>query len=168
MDPGNLRCKCQGFYLIAPTCYLQLHLLHQLLNSKPYHSTAAADDNLFIPFFLFLFPISFIHPSRWLLSSDGISAAVVKANSKHLNLHVKRQSSEKEREKKMLNCAKILFLDSTQGLLIFFIQLWLNPTTCTLSEISETNHTQVKGVNLGENLPIERDTYTHTIRRGNG
>jgi hypothetical protein len=26
----------------------------------------------------------------------------------------------------------------------------------------------VKGVNLGENLPIERDTYTHTIRRGNG
>jgi hypothetical protein len=63
--------------------------------------------------------------------------------------------------KKERKNAKILFLDSTQGLLIFFIQLWLNPTTCTLPEISETNHTQVKGVNLGENLPIERETHTH-------
>jgi hypothetical protein len=60
MDPGNLRGKCQGFYLIAPTCYLQLHFLHQLLNSKPYHSAAGADDNLFIPFF-FLFSRLF-HP----------------------------------------------------------------------------------------------------------
>jgi hypothetical protein len=102
MDPGNLRCKCQGFYLIAPTCYLQLHLLHQLLNSKPYHSAAAADDNLFIPFFFSFFPSLSSTHQRWLLSLDGISAAVVKANSKHLNLHVKRQSSEKERKKKML------------------------------------------------------------------
>jgi hypothetical protein len=64
----------------------------------------------------------------------------------------------------MLKNAKILFLDSTQGLLIFFILLWLNPTTCTLLEISETNCTKVKGVNLGENLLIERerDTHTHT------
>jgi hypothetical protein len=63
--------------------------------------------------------------------------------------------------KKEKKNAQILFLDSTQGLQILFIQLWLNPTTCTLSEISETNHTKVKGVNLGENLPIERETHTH-------
>jgi hypothetical protein len=53
----------------------------------------------------------------------------------------------RKKAKKIAKICKVLFLDSTQGLLIFFTQLWLNPTTCTLSEISETNHTQVKGAN---------------------
>ncbi len=65
--------------------------------------TAQQEQTIIYSFlFSFDFPVSFIHPSkRWLLSSNGISAAVVKANSKHWNLHVKRQSSEKESEK---NC----------------------------------------------------------------
>jgi hypothetical protein len=68
----------------------------------------------------------------------------------------------------MLKYAKILFLDSTQGLLIFFIQLWLNPTTCTLSEISKTKPYPSERCKLRREFAHrERERHTHTIRRGN-